>query len=300
MAKKSESLDDLRRRIDAIDDALHDLLIERAEIGRRIGTIKGAALNGAAAWRPGREAQILRRLARRHRGPLPKAGLVRIWRELMTAFLRLQGEFTVAVRAGADDGTCREVARDHFGSLTAIRSHETSMQVLREVGEGRAAIGVLPLPQQDDAHPWWPMLLASDADLPRIIARLPFVPGSLTGSKQEALVVGRVPLEQSGADRSLIAIELGEEVSRAALRRQCEAAGFDATLLHHGHTPGEGRWLHLIDVDGFVETDDARIAILRKDLGKRALHVVVPIGGYATPLTLEELGAVFADAEAAQ
>ncbi|MEX2199929.1 MAG: chorismate mutase [Dongiaceae bacterium] len=300
MAKKSESLDDLRRRIDAIDDALHDLLIERAEIGCKIGTVKGAVRNGAAAWRPGREAQVLRRLARRHRGPLPKAALVRIWRELMTAFLRLQGEFPVAVRAGADDGTCREVARDHFGGLTAIRSHETSMQVLREVSEGRAAIGVLPLPQQDDVQPWWPMLLASDADLPRIIARLPFVPGSLTGSEQEALVVGRVPLEASGTDRSLIAIELGEEVSRAALRRQCEAAGLDAMLLHHGYTPDEGRWLHLIDVDGFVEADDARIAMLRKALGKRALHVVVPIGGYATPLTLEELGVASAEAEAAQ
>ena len=300
MAKKSESLDDLRRRIDAIDDALHDLLIERAEIGRRIGTVKGAARNGAAAWRPGREAQILRRLARRHRGPLPKAALVRIWRELMTAFLRLQGEFSVAVRAGADDGTCREVARDHFGGLTAIRSHETSMQVLREVGEGRAAIGVLPLPQQDDAQPWWPMLLASDADLPRVIARLPFVPGSLTGSEQEALVVGRVPLEKSGADRSLIAIELGEEVSRAALRRQCEAADLDATLLHHGHMPDEGRWLHLLDVDGFIEVDDARIAMLRKGLGKRALHVLVALGGYAAPLTMEELGLASAETEAAQ
>ncbi|MDZ4735563.1 MAG: chorismate mutase [Rhodospirillaceae bacterium] len=299
MAKKSESLDDLRRRIDTIDDALHDLLIERAEIGRRIGAVKGSARNGGAAWRPGREAQVLRRLLARHRGPLPKAALVRIWRELMTAFLRLQGGFAVAVQAGADDGACREVARDHFGSLTAIRSHETSMQVLREVGEGRAAIGVLPLPQQDDTQPWWPMLLASDADLPRVIARLPFVPGALTGSEQEALVVGRVPLEKSGSDRSLVVFELGEEVSRAALRRQCEAAGFDATFLHLGYVPGDGRWLHLIDVDGFIEPDDKRLAALRKGLGSRALHVV-PIGGYAVPLTLDDLDAAGADQEAAQ
>ncbi|MEX1110074.1 MAG: chorismate mutase [Dongiaceae bacterium] len=299
MAKKSESLDDLRRRIDTIDDALHDLLIERAAIGRRIGTVKGAARNGGAAWRPGREAQVLRRLAARHRGPLPKAALVRIWREMMTAFLRLQGGFAVAVQAGPDDGACREVARDHFGSLTAIRSHETSMQVLREVGEGRAAIGVLPLPQQDDTQPWWPMLLASDADLPRVIARLPFVPGALTGSMQEALVVGRAPLEKSGADRSLVVFELGEEVSRAALRRQCEAAGFNATFLHLGHVPGDGRWLHLIDVAGFIEPDDKRVAALRKGLGSRALHIV-PIGGYAVPLTLDDLDAANADQEAAQ
>jgi chorismate mutase / prephenate dehydratase len=300
MVKKSENLDDLRRRIDAIDDALHDLLMERAEIGRRIGTVKGAARNGAAAWRPGREAQILRRLVARHRGPLPKAALVRIWRELMTAFLRLQGGFAVAVQAGTEEAACRDVARDHFGSLTTIRSHKTAMQVLHEVSERRAAIGVLPLPQQDDAQPWWPMLLASDADLPRVIARLPFVPGALTGSKQEALVVGHMPLENSGTDRSLIALELGEEVSRAALRRQCEATGFDATFLHLGHVPSEGRWLHLIDVDGFIEPGDSRIAALRKSLGKRALHAAVPIGGYASPLTLDDLGVVGVGREAAQ
>jgi chorismate mutase/prephenate dehydratase len=288
MAQKPETLDDLRRRIDALDDALHDLLIERSEVNRRIGAIKSKARDGGPAWRPGREASVLRRLVARHRGPLPRAALVRIWRELMTAFLRLQSDFSVAAYAGtdADDGACREIARDHFGGLTTIRTNESARQVLSEVGEGRAAIGVLPLPQQDDPQPWWPMLLGPDAETPRVIARLPFVPGALTRTQTEALVVGRVPLEPSGRDRSLIVIEMVEPVSRATLRRQLDAAGLDAAFLQIGFAQGGEHTLNLVDVD----PTDAKLDKLAKGLGKRA-GPIRSIGGYAVPLTLEELGA---------
>ncbi len=299
MAQKPETLDDLRRRIDVIDDALHDLLIERSEVNRRIGALKARARDGAAAWRPGREAAVLRRLIARHHGPLPRAALVRIWRELMTAYLRLQSDFSVAVYVGTDaddDGACREIARDHFGGLTTVRTNESARQVLREVGEGRAAIGVLPLPQQDDPQPWWPMLLGRDPETPRVIARLPFVPGSLTRTRTEAVVVGRVPLEPSGRDRSLIVIELVEPVSRATLRRQLDAAGLDGAFLQLGISQGGERTLNLVDVDH--TSSDTKLEKLAKGLGKR-VGQVSSIGGYAVPLTLEELG-VRAGREAAQ
>ena len=294
MAQKPETLDDLRRRIDALDDALHDLLIERSEVNRRIGAIKAKSRDGGPAWRPGREASVLRRLVARHRGPLPRAALVRIWRELMTAFLRLQSDFSVAVFGGADDGACREIARDHFGSLTTISTNESAHQVLREVAEGRAAIGVLPLPQQDDPQPWWPMLLGPDAETPRVIARLPFVPGALTRTQSEALVIGRVPVEPSGRDRSLIVIEMVEPVSRATMRRQLDAAGLDGAFLQIGYAQSSEHTLNLVDVD----LTDAKLEKLAKGLGKRA-GPIRSIGGYAVPLTLEELGAK-AGREAAQ
>lgn len=289
MPQKSETLDDLRRRIDAIDDGLHDLLMERAEVNRRIGAAKAKA-GGGPAWRPGREASVLRRLIARHRGPLPRVALVRIWRELMTSFLRLQADFSVAVYAGndADNGACRDIARDHFGSLTTIRSSESVRQVLSDVGEGRATIGVLPLPQPDDPQPWWPMLLSNDADTPRIIARLPFVPGELTNSTTEAFVVGRGTPETGGRDRSLIVVELAEPVSRATLLRKIEAAGFKGTFLQHGLSQGGDGSLNLIDVEGAAS--DAKLEKLAKGLGRHAVHVMT-IGAYAVPLTLEELGA---------
>ena len=79
MGEASGSLDDLRRQIDEIDRMLHDLLIRRSEVVERIGALKGSERsNGVVYLRPGREAVVLRRLIERHRGPLPKATLVRI------------------------------------------------------------------------------------------------------------------------------------------------------------------------------------------------------------------------------
>src|SRR6185437_12724944 len=75
-------LEDLRRRIDEIDDQIHDLLMRRAELVEAIGNSKKS--ENAPVLRPGREARILRRLVARHRGRLPRSVLVRLWRELLS------------------------------------------------------------------------------------------------------------------------------------------------------------------------------------------------------------------------
>src|ERR1700689_3309800 len=88
----------LRAELDKIDDAIHDLLIRRA------GAAEHVARSGKpAAFRPGREASIIRRLLGRHRGSMPSVALVRIWRELFAGTTAMQGEFTLAV-CDADPG----------------------------------------------------------------------------------------------------------------------------------------------------------------------------------------------------
>src|SRR5579862_3515967 len=88
------TLDALRRRIDALDDGLQDLLIERAGIVEQVSRLKqGDAL---PPFRPGREAQILRRLAGRHRGTFPRAAMVRLWREILGGSVATQTALSVA------------------------------------------------------------------------------------------------------------------------------------------------------------------------------------------------------------
>jgi chorismate mutase-like protein len=114
MTDETPSLDALRREIDEIDIAVHDLLMRRTSLGEKIGEVKG---EGTAFIRPGREAQILRRLIARHSGPFPKVVVVRVWREIISALAALQGSFAVAVYvpAGAGEGL-RALARAHYGS----------------------------------------------------------------------------------------------------------------------------------------------------------------------------------------
>src|SRR6059036_2319480 len=98
MSDISSDLEQLRRRIDEIDDRLQDLLIERIEIVSRVAAHKREA-NGVAAHQPAREAEIIRRLVARNHGALPRATLVRMWRELLAATVRLQSAVQVAVYA---------------------------------------------------------------------------------------------------------------------------------------------------------------------------------------------------------
>src|SRR6185312_4896735 len=95
MSDSTSSLDDLRRRIDEIDDQVHDLLMQRTRIVEAVAAAKKG--NSIPALRPGREAVILRRLAGRHNGPFPRSALVRMWREMLAATVGMQTKFAVAV-----------------------------------------------------------------------------------------------------------------------------------------------------------------------------------------------------------
>ena len=61
------SLADLRREIDRIDETMHGLLIERSEIINRLIKVKKTQEKGSA-FRPAREADMMRALVERHRG----------------------------------------------------------------------------------------------------------------------------------------------------------------------------------------------------------------------------------------
>ncbi len=102
------------------------------------------------AYRPGREASIIRRLLRQHSGALPPQTLVRIWRELLAGTTAMQGPFAVAV-CDPDGGTgFTQAAREHFGALTPLRAYGSPAQAMAEVSRGVAAVAVLPLPSETD------------------------------------------------------------------------------------------------------------------------------------------------------
>jgi chorismate mutase/prephenate dehydratase len=222
---------------------------------------------------------------------LPRSVIVRLWREIIGAGLRLQGPFSVAVYAPEGGGGYWDLARDHFGSLTPATAHDSPQQVLNAVTAGRASVGVLPLPDGGDPQPWWPMMLARDPKHPRIVARLPFGTGeTVRGAPVEGLAVAQCPLEETGRDRSLLIVEATEEMSRSALVAESREAGLTANVIQSWQPPSESAvWLHLIDVEGFLAPDDQRLASFGQRLGK-ALQQLWPVGGYPVPLAAAELG----------
>jgi chorismate mutase/prephenate dehydratase len=280
-------LDALRREIDGIDDAIHDLLMRRSEVAERIRLAKPS---GGINLRPGREADVLRRLVARHKGRFPKPTLVRLWREIFSAAVAQQGPFSMAVyRPEGVDGYV-ELARDQYGSFTPLTGHLTDHQVIEAVTSGRATAGILPLPQPDDRNPWWPHLVGSGADAPRIVARLPFT-GMATSRNRDlqALVISRVAQENTGRDRTFVALDAEEKVDLAPLRRAFEKAKMKADIVSLWSDGGrKAPWLHLAEVEGFVAPDDPRLKAVVAAAGETAQRAIV-LGGYAVPFSADEL-----------
>jgi chorismate mutase len=280
MSRPPPDLQDLRRRLDEIDDRLQDLLIERADIVAMVAASKREG--DQPAFQPAREAQIIRRLIGRHHGAFPLATLVRMWREMLAATVRLQSPFSVAVFAPPEGRGYWDLARDHYGSNTPMTVYNAVEQVLRAVASGKTSLGILPIPRANEADPWWPDLLSMGGDRPQIIARLPFGPsGNARASGDEAVVIGLGLPEKSGLDRTLLAAECAAEITRARILKVVAAAGLVCVSFIHCQREFA---ITLIELDGFVPISDPGLDMFRAGLGP-ALHRLVPLGGYATPLS---------------
>ncbi len=283
MSSGSNSLDALRREIDAIDDALHDLLMKRAEVVDAIREAKGGR---PIALHPGREAAILRRLAARHSGKLSTAVLTRMWRELLAGMTRLQGPFAIAVSAPEHNRVMWDLARDHFGSTTPINAVSVPLQAIRAVIDGTATIAIVPWPDSEDRTPWWLSLLPEDSKTPNVVARLPFLVPAEGGEEQVALALATIPHEPTGEDHTLITIELEEAISRSRLKETLEGCRLPPSAFWSAVGQADAsRMFQLVEIDDFVGDADERLQDLTAKLGPACLRAK-PIGGFALPIRL--------------
>jgi len=272
----------LRAELDRLDQAVHDLLMRRAEV---VGRIAATGAKGPVALRPGREASIIRRLVARHAGQLPRTGIVRIWRELIVANTSLQGPFSVAVYDPDPTLAFTAAAREHFGPLTPLRTHRAPAQAIEDVSAGLVTAAILPLPTEGEPHAaaWWTALLHRDQPRLHIVARLPFWAPRPDGAPDvQAFVVSAAAPDPSGDDRSLLGLEVAPDTSRARLTTALTAAGFDPDTTILRQDQGSPVAHALVDVDGFITDADPRLAALTS-----MPRPPIVLGAYAVPLAGE-------------
>ena len=279
-AEAPPSLPALRAELDRLDDALHDLLMQRARVVTQVASL--STQGRKIPFRPGREADILRRLLARHAGPLPRRLLPRLWRELFAATTAMQGAFVITVCEPDPPGGFATLAREHFGVLTPLRVHRSPAQAIAEVSSGAATAAVLPLPVEEEPAraAWWTALLHRDEPRIHVVARLPFWSPRTEGASQaQAMVVAAAAPDPSRHDRSLLGFELPPEMSRARLAGALTSAGLAPASIILRRDPG-GQIAHgLIDVDGYVTDDDPRLATLGDTMRRP-----VVLGAYAVPV----------------
>ena len=136
----ADSLSEIRRKIDALDARLVQLLSARARQAQNAWQAKG----GTAAYKPEREAQILRRARELNKGPLSGAALSRLFTEIMSVCRALEEQMAVAY-LGPEGTFSQEAVIKHFGSATGSQPHVSIDEVFRAVETGAAGYGVVPV-----------------------------------------------------------------------------------------------------------------------------------------------------------
>ena len=242
-----EQLGDIRREIDSVDERLHALLIERGAIIERVLAAKTAAGSKGSAFRPAREAELMKRLAERHSGGYPLDTAENIWRVLVATSTYIQTPYAVHGDLSGDAAAMRESARFHFGFTAPFVTAENAEEVVARVDASAGDLGMVRIDQvAAEAGAWWSGL--AGAERPKIIARLPFIlradhpvgaPVYVIAKPQSDglardVVVAAVTIERWSRD-----VRAALERSGAALERSAGvAAGLSLLVSHPGAVAG--------------------------------------------------------------
>jgi chorismate mutase/prephenate dehydratase len=137
-------LQDIRRRIDGLDEQIQRLINERANAAQEVARIKLAADPNAHFYRPEREAEILRTVKQRNQGPLDGETMAVLFREIMSACLALEQRLDIAF-LGPEGTFTQTAAVKHFGHAVRTVPMASIPDVFREVESGNCHYGVVPV-----------------------------------------------------------------------------------------------------------------------------------------------------------
>ncbi len=210
---RTPSLAELRQDIDRIDEAMHRLLMERGEIIDRLIAVKKTQESGSA-FRPAREADMMRRLVERHKGILPLDTAEGIWRVIISTFTYVQAPFSVHADLSAGDAHMRDSARFHFGFTAPFVAHMGAAAVVAAVSDSKGDLGLVPAFATAPPAAWWNALEFDAA--PKIIARLPFVERDDHPAAMPVFVVSRAAEDAMVKDIEVWSVRVAGWSAKAA------------------------------------------------------------------------------------
>ncbi len=243
------TLNDLRADIDALDAELLRLVDARAALGQAIGAAKAREETPDAPGcllRPDREAMLLRKLLAMPRRTASAEVVMRIWRELISENLRIQGAPAggLHLNLSARDQS-QEVlvwARERFGfapTYSYVDDATAAIAATRDVRQ----LAVLSLDPRGGA--WWARLLAEPRV--RIIAALP----EMSKGRPHAVALAAMAPEPTGDDMTFWVSDAAGNENRMieALSQRGLAAEWLCTA----------QGLKLYGLSGFVQENDSRL-----------------------------------------
>lgn len=134
----------LRQQIDGVDREIHDLLNRRADIALQVAKAKQEHEENPQFYRPEREAQVLKSIMARNKGPIDNEKIAKLFREIMSICLSMEQPQRIAY-LGPDGTFTQAAALKHFGQAAVTVPMATINDVFREVEAGSAKYGVVPV-----------------------------------------------------------------------------------------------------------------------------------------------------------
>ena len=138
----SLKLIDLRNQIDSIDNHILKLLQKRADIAKKVGSLKAGT--GTQIHIPHREYEILNRLKTQNHGIYPEDSIDKIWTEIFTASRSVQKTNRVAF-LGPSGSFGHTASLSFFGANAEMIPITPQIDIFTEVETGRADFGVVAI-----------------------------------------------------------------------------------------------------------------------------------------------------------
>lgn len=258
---QNQAMQTIRTEIDRVDTALLNLIAERMELAQAVRRAK----LGVDVWRPSREQSQIRNLAEKAADISPDL-VSRIWAELISASLTLQGPICLHISLSVDAVSARTLVRDRFGGAIPTRTYPTESAALAAAHIDPEGVAVLPAP--GGMNNWWTALgpngAASDM---HILAALPRIGGN---EWPNAVAVSKAERLPSGADQSVIYVEAGDIGAMKTVESIFENAGLNATLR------AEIDDRRLYSVPEYIDDKDTRLQNLQTEFACVKIIGVLP------------------------
>jgi len=136
------SLEELRKKIDTIDEKLVELINERAQVVVEVGKLKQAG--SEPIYAPHREKVVLQKIAELNKGPLPDKTMQAIWRELMSGSFFLERPLLIGY-LGPKGSFSHNAAILKFGQSVDYEALSDIRGIFEEVSKGHCDFGIVPI-----------------------------------------------------------------------------------------------------------------------------------------------------------
>lgn len=288
----TESLIELRNKIDAIDDEIISALQKRMAIIDEVAHLKKEH-QISFFIRSNREADMIKNLVKKSQNFISPTTTISIWRKIITAANMHEQSLKIAIHNPQNLSDYEFLAREYYSSDVPMQNFDSVSSVVQEIEKKEAQIAIFSLPSEQNEEiktsnleNWWIALANNKLGL-RVFAALPFLHSQISHSQQakfqhKLVAMAVKEAEKSDSDNSLFYLEVSKDFSKSQVASTLQEFGFAAKILKSVKlNQVDGIHFYLVEVEGFYLEEDQKI----KDFSKSKIRPFVKVlGNYPTQI----------------